>query len=108
MIVGSEMKQEGVLVKLRWTPHRGFGRDDLLDVLHQRRALSTFWPQRVDHHVVLLSTDGETIQGPVRTNLGGCVDHDVPVRKLPLGLARLLSSTVDDLPTSRCLNAEFH
>ncbi len=105
MIVGGKMKQERVLVKLGRAPHRHLRAHDLLDVLHERGPLAAFITKRVYDDVILLAVDYEVVLRPIGRHLGWCVDHHVPVWKLPLGLARVVQPAVYDLPTRRSLNS---
>ena len=49
-------------------------------------ASSTFWSKRVDHDVILFPINFEVVLGPIGSDFGRCVDHDVPVWKPPFGL----------------------
>src|ERR1043166_5191435 len=106
--VAGEVNQKRVLLKLRRAPHRHFSVHDLLDVLHQRRPLTAFWTERVHYDVILFAVEFEIVLRPIGSDLCWRVDHDVPVWKLPLGLADAISATVNDLPTRGCVDLELH
>jgi hypothetical protein len=106
MIVGGEVKEKSVLVKLRWSPHRDLCAHDRFDVAHELRAPPTFRTKRMDHDVILLAVDCERVR-PVRCNLGGRIDQNVPVWKLPFSLAWTICAAVNDLPTGRGLIFNF-
>src|SRR5215510_6303582 len=107
-IVSGKMKQERILIKLRRAPHRHLGAHDLLDVLHERRTFATFVTERMNDYVILLAVDDEVVLSPIGCDLGRRVDHDVPVWKLPLSLARMVQPSVYDFPTGRSLNRQFY
>src|ERR1044072_9832948 len=98
-IVGCEVQQKCVILKLWWSPHRDFRSHDLLHVFHERGTLAAFRAERVDHDVVPLSVNLESIDCPVRTDLRRRVDENVPVWKIPTVLAGTISAAIDDLPT---------
>src|SRR5690242_10733101 len=108
VIVGGEVNQKRVLLKLRRAPHCHLCAHDLLDVLHERRPLAAFGTERVDHHMKLLAVDYEIVPRPVGRDLCWRVNHDVPVWKLPLSLAATVSASVNDLPTRRRVDLELH
>ena len=107
VIVGSEVNQECVGIKLRWSPHPSLRTHDLFDVANQCRALSTFVSQRVHHDVIRLPVNLKLILGPIRSDFGRSVDHHVPVRKPPLTLVGLLGPTINHAPTNWWINDEF-
>src|SRR5688572_15210309 len=61
VIVGGVVNQKGIFRKLRRPPHRHLRAHDLLDVAHERRALAAFWSKRMDHDVILLTVNFESI-----------------------------------------------
>ena len=107
-IVGGEVDEERIFFKLRRSPHRDFGAHDLLDVFDECRASPSFWSKRVDHDVILFPVNFEVVLSPVRSDLGGCIDHDVPVWKLPFGLTGSISAAVHDSPAGGRLDLELH
>ena len=108
MAVVGEVNQERVRVKLRRTPHRGLCLNDLLDVLNQRASLAAFVTQRVDYNAVCLSINFEIILGPVGRNFRRRIDHDVPVRKLPLALISTVHAAINDAPVFLRIDFELH
>ena len=56
----------------------------------------------------LLAVHVKIVQGPIRRDFRRRVDHDVPVRKLPLGLAGTFRAPVNDLPTGGRVDLQFH
>src|SRR5215204_7194763 len=62
----------------------------------------------MDHNVILLAVDLKVVLGPIRRNLGRRIDQYVPIGKLPLRLTRAFSASINDLPSSRRIDNEFH
>src|ERR1051326_6147395 len=108
MIVGGEVKQKRLLLKLRRAPHRYLRTNDLLDVLHERRTLAAFRAEGMYDDVILLAVDVEIVARPIGRYFCRRVDHDIPVWKLPLSLAEAIGAAVDDLPTRWCVDLELH
>src|ERR1044072_1217289 len=102
------MQEKCILFELRWSPHCDFRSHDLLDVFHERRALSAFRAKRVDHDVILLSVNIESIYCPIRTNVRRCIDKNVTVGKIPGALTGMVSATVNNLPGRGCNDLELH
>src|SRR5215213_2533937 len=103
-IVGGEMKQERVLLKLRRPPHRHLSAHDLLDILHECGPLAAFVTEGMYDDMILLAVNHKIILRPIRRYLRRRVDHDVPVWKLPLSLAHVVQPAIYDLPTGGSLN----
>src|SRR4029079_9588914 len=97
-IVGGEMQEERVLLKLRRSPHRYLRAHDPLDVLHERRTFAAFVTERMYDDVILLAVDFEIVLRPLRRHLCRRIDHFIPVWKLPLSLARVVQTAIYNLP----------
>src|SRR5215213_1085753 len=108
MIVGGEVNQERVLFKFRRAPHRNFRTHDPLYVFHECSASAAFRTKRMDHDIILFAISLEVVLSPIRTDLVGRVDHDVPVWKLPFSLTVPFRAAVHDSPAGGRMDREVN
>src|SRR5262245_28830769 len=62
----------------------------------------------MDHYVILAPVDLKIILGPVWSDFGWGIDHDVPIGKLPFQLSGVVLAAIHDPPVLWRLNTQLH
>src|SRR5204863_6589 len=108
MAIVGKVNQETVRPEFRRTPHRCFRAYNLFYVAHQRAAFAAFRTQRMNDYLIGLAVNCEIVLSPIRRDFRRRVDHEVPIRKLPLMLILAFHATVDNAPVFRRIDIQGH